>query len=1119
MNIRIKKRNGKLEDFDVEKVHQIVNWACEGINGVNFSDVEMNAELALYDKIPSTDIHQILIDSANDLISEEEPNYQYVAAKLLNFKIRKDVWGGHTPPRLYDHIKDLVKLDLYDSCIIKGMEESYSKDEINKLGEYIKHDRDYLFTYSGLQQMVDKYLLKNRNDGTLYETPQFAYMLIAMVLFMKYGDDRLQRVKDAYDYFSTFKINLPTPVMSGVRTKIRQFASCVLVDVGDSLDSITSSVSAVAKYTARRAGIGLNVGRIRPINSPIRGGEVIHTGLIPYLKVFESAVKATSQNGIRGGSATVNIPFWHYEIEDVLVLKNNGGTDDNRVRKLDYCIQFCKIFYERLIKDEDITLFSPAECEGLYDAFGHYEFNDLYLKYEKDNTLKFKKKIKARKLAELFARERLETGRIYVMNIDHCNQNGSWDADVKMTNLCVSGDQRVVSDRGLLTVEELYEQGGKLKLFDNKKIVDSSAMTKIEKNTHTFKITLSNGMTHTVTDYHKVLVRKNRHKNELIECKNLNIGDKVYIQTNKGLFGNKSMIEEAFLLGLYQSDGTQHKDRIMIDIWEYDFDLENLIQDCFDNIHYRYGCDKVLVNNQYSTNICYKNIKPAKFSECKTVNHIRKRRLCSKTLKKSLNFEKGYVPQWIWESDEATHWSYLKGLLYADGSATLSNNVINISYMDTNYEFLQELQILCNNLGLNSKIYLGRDTGSYLLPDGKGGQKYYECKTTYRLVISNKEDALEIEKHTGFLSRKNINLDDRKYRKNTKKCYDVINIEYVGKQDVYCVTVYSDEHLWVCNGFITSNCVEITHPTKPLEHIDDEEAEIGICILSAINMLEINNDTELQKACEIVIRLLNALIDYQDYPILAGQTFTLNRRSLGVGITNLAGFLAKNKLSYYSQETLEILDEYMEKLQYYLLDASCQMAEESGACPKFNETKYARGLMPYDWANENARQLVKRKPSMDWDGLAKRIQEFGLKNSTVSAIMPCESSSVIQNSTNGIEPVRRLLTYKKAKNGMLKQLVPAFHKNRKYYDLAFNFQTNKELLNIVATLQKWVDMSISTNNYYNYTHYEGGSIPLSVLIKDLVYAYKVGVKTLYYANSPDGDIDATSGCDGGGCSI
>ena len=748
MNIRVKKRNGKLEDFNVEKIHQVVSWACEDINGVSFSDIEMNAELALYDKIPTTQIHEILINSANDLISEEEPNYQFVAAKLLNFKLRKDVWGGHTPPRLYDHIKECIRLDLYDSSILKS-DHSYSKDEINKLGEYIKHDRDYIYTYSGLQQMVDKYLIKNRNTGILYETPQFAYMLIAMVLFMNYKENRIERVKQAYDYFSTFKINLPTPVMAGVRTKIRQFASCVLVDVGDSLDSITSSLSSVAKYTARRAGIGLNIGRIRPINSPIRGGEVIHTGVIPYLKLFESAVKATSQNGIRGGSATVNIPFWHFEIEDVIVLKNNGGTDDNRVRKLDYCIQFSKVFYERLIKDEDITLLSPAECEGLYDAFGHENFDELYIKYEQDPKLQFKKKIKARKLAELFARERLETGRIYVMNIDHCNQNGSWDADVKMTNLCV----------------------------------------------------------------------------------------------------------------------------------------------------------------------------------------------------------------------------------------------------------------------------------------------------------------------------------------------------------------------------------EILHTTKPLNHIDDPDAEIGICILSALNLLEIDNDHELKESCDIIVRLLNALIDYQDYPILAGETFTKNRRSLGVGITNLAGFLAKNKLSYYSDDTLEVLDELMEKIQYYLLESSCKMAEESGSCPKFNETKYSRGLCPYDWANENAKTLVKRKPSMDWDGLKEKISKFGLKNSTLTAIMPCESSSVIQNSTNGIEPVRRLLTYKKAKNGMLKQLVPSFHKHRKYYDLAWDFQNNTNLLKIIATLQKWIDMSISANTYYNYKHYDGGSIPLSVIIKDLVHAYKMGIKTLYYANSPDGDVDATNSCSGGGCSI
>ena len=747
MQIKVKKRNGRLEEFNVEKIHKVASFAVDGISGVSLSDMEMNAELSLYDNMPCHEIHEVLIESAKDLISEECPNYQYVAARLLSYKLRKDIWGGLCPPKLMDHIKSCVSANLYDPIVF----DYYNKYEINKLGEYINHDFDTMFTYSGLQQMADKYLLKNRNTGEIYETPQFAYMLIAMFLFMKETKDRIKKVKEAYEYFAKFKINLPTPIMAGVRTRIKQFASCVLVDVGDSLDSITSSVSAVSNYTARRAGIGINFGRVRPINSPIRGGEVVHTGVIPYLKMFEAAVKATSQNGIRGGGATVNFPFWHYEIEDVIVLKNNAGTDDNRARKLDYCIQFSKIFYERLLLDQDITLFSPHETQDMYDAFGHDEFDELYMKYEKDESLLFRKKIKARKLAELLARERLETGRIYVMNIDHVNNAGSWDVDVKMTNLCV----------------------------------------------------------------------------------------------------------------------------------------------------------------------------------------------------------------------------------------------------------------------------------------------------------------------------------------------------------------------------------EVTTPTKPLESMEDEEAEIGICILSAINLLEISSDADLKKSCDIAVRLLNALIDYQDYPVKAGETFTKGRRSLGIGVTNLAGFLAKNKLSYHDPKSLEVIDQWMEKIQYYLLDSSCKLSEETEPCPKFADTKYSKGLLPIDWYNKNVDNLINRELTMPWEELRERIKKHGLKNSTLSAIMPCESSSVIQNSTNGIEPVRRLLSYKKAKNGTLKQLVPNFHKHRKYYDMAFDFIDNKPLINIISVMQKWVDMSISANNYYNYSHYDDGSIPLSIIIKDLIYAYKYGVKTLYYSNSPDGDSDATSNssCEGGGCSV
>ena len=742
--MQVTKRDGSKEDFLVEKIHKVVSWAVKGINGVSLSDVEMNANLSLYDGISSSEIHQILIKSANDLISTSTPNYQYVAARLLNMQLRKEVWGcGNEPADFLMFIRKNIDNGVYDPVV----EKKWTEAQIDALGKYINHSRDDQFTYAGLQQLIDKYLVKNRSTGVIYETPQFAYMMIAMCLF-----DDINEVKQAYDCYSTFKINLPTPIMAGVRTNIRQFASCVLVDVDDNLDAIFSSIHAVGKYTARRAGIGLNIGRMRPINSPIRGGEVIHTGLIPYLKNFESAVKSTSQNGLRGGSATVHVPFWHYEIEDILVLKNNAGTDDNRVRKLDYSVQFCKLFYDRLVANEDITLFSPHEAKGLYEAFGDNEkFEELYLKYENKRSLKFKKKIPARQLAQIFARERLETGRIYSMNIDSANAHGSWSVPCYMSNLCQ----------------------------------------------------------------------------------------------------------------------------------------------------------------------------------------------------------------------------------------------------------------------------------------------------------------------------------------------------------------------------------EIIHPTKPINSIDDPEGEIGICILSALNLLELTNEKDIEDACRIAVRTLDAVIDYQDYPVLAGETFTKGRRSLGIGVTNLAGFLAKNKLMYEDRGALELVHEMMEQIQWNLINASCELAEEKGACPKFNETKYSQGLLPIDWYKKTVDELIKPSYNMDWEGLRERVKKHGLRHSTLSAIMPCESSSVIQNSTNGIEPVRSLLISKKAKNGVLKQLVPNYHMRKNYYSMAWNMMENHSFLNIAAVIQKFTDMSMSTNLYYNYAHWDDGNIPLSVIIKDQIYGYKYGLKNFYYCNTPDGDGDTEKdmGCDSGACAI
>jgi len=742
--MQVTKRSGEKEDFSVEKIHKVVEWATKGINGVSLSDIEMNANLSLYDGITTDDIHNILIKSTNDLISTSAPNYQYVASQLLNMQLRKNVWGsGDTPTNFLIFLQRNIDNGIYDPEML----EKWTDEDVDNLGKYLNHSRDDQFTYAGLQQLIDKYLVKNRSTGEIYETPQFAYMCIAMCLF-----DTLEEVKSAYDAYSLFKINLPTPIMAGVRTTIRQFASCVLVDIDDNLDSIFGSLHAVGRYTAKRAGIGLNIGRMRPINSPIRGGEVIHTGLIPYLKNFESCVKSTSQNGLRGGSATVHVPFWHYEAEDVMVLKNNAGTDDNRVRKLDYSIQFCRLFYDRLIKNEDITLFSPHEAKGLYEAFVNNEkFEELYLKYEGSRSLKFKKKISARKFIEIFARERLETGRIYSMNIDNVNEHGSWDVPVYMSNLCQ----------------------------------------------------------------------------------------------------------------------------------------------------------------------------------------------------------------------------------------------------------------------------------------------------------------------------------------------------------------------------------EILHPTKPIKGIDDPDGEIGICVLAALNLLELNSEKDIQNSCRIAVRTLDSVIDYQDYPVVAGENFTKNRRSLGIGITNLAGFLAKNKLKFGEPEALSLIHETMEQIQWNLLNASCELAEEKGKCPKFDETKYSKGLLPTDWYKKTVDEVVKPVYNMDWEDLRERIAKFGLRHSTLSAGMPCESSSVIQNSTNSFEPVRSLLTRKKAKNGVLKQIVPNYHMRKNYYTLAWEMESNKAVLDTAAVLQKFTDMGLSTNTYYNYSHYSDGNIPLSTIVKDQIYAYKMGLKNCYYANTPDGDGDTEKdmNCESGACAI
>ena len=432
--IYIVKRDGAKEPININKIHKVVEHACEGLAGVSSSQIEMNANLQFYDGMTSGEIQEVLVRSANDLISLDAPNYQYAAARLLAYGLYKQVFGEFLAIPFKEIIQKNIDRGLYDPAIF----ESYTDEEIASLDSYIKHKRDENFTYAGMRQVVDKYLVQDRSSGELFETPQFMYMMIAATLFANYpAETRMHYVRRYYDATSLFKVNIPTPVMAGVRTPVRQFASCVLVDSDDTLDSIFASDMSIGRYTAQRAGIGINAGRIRGVNARIRGGEVAHTGIVPFLKKFEATVRCCTQNGVRGGSATTHFPFWHQEIEDILVLKNNKGTEDNRVRKLDYSIQLNKTMYERLLSGGDITLFSPHDVPGLYEAyFGDADkFKELYEKYERATSIK-KRSIPAMELFSALIKERAETGRIYIMNVDHCNTHSSFKDKVYMSNLC-----------------------------------------------------------------------------------------------------------------------------------------------------------------------------------------------------------------------------------------------------------------------------------------------------------------------------------------------------------------------------------------------------------------------------------------------------------------------------------------------------------------------------------------------------------------------------------------------------------------------------------------------------------------------------------------------------------
>ncbi|GAA0344579.1 ribonucleoside-diphosphate reductase subunit alpha [Bowmanella denitrificans] len=734
----VTKRSGEKEPIDLDKIHKVITWAAKGLNNVSVSQVEIKAHIQFYDGIKTSDIHETLIKSAADLISKDSPDYQYLAARLAIFHLRKKAYGQFEPPTLYSHVARMVDMGKYDKHLL----EDYSQAEFEQMDAYLDHWRDMDFSYAAVKQLEGKYLVQNRVTGEIYESAQFLYMLVAACLFANYPKQtRMDYIQRFYDAVSKFKISLPTPIMSGVRTPTRQFSSCVLIECGDSLDSINATASAIVKYVSQRAGIGINAGRIRALGSPIRGGEAFHTGCLPFYKYFQTAVKSCSQGGVRGGAATLFYPLWHLEVESLLVLKNNRGVEENRVRHLDYGVQFNKLMYQRLIKDEHITLFSPSDVPGLYDAFfaDQDKFEALYTQYEQDPAIR-KKQIKAIELFSLFMQERASTGRIYLQNVDHCNTHSPFDpavAPVRQSNLCL----------------------------------------------------------------------------------------------------------------------------------------------------------------------------------------------------------------------------------------------------------------------------------------------------------------------------------------------------------------------------------EIALPTKPLEHVNDENGEIALCTLSAFNLGAIENLDELGELSDLAVRALDSLLDYQDYPVPAAYNATMGRRTLGVGVINFAYYLAKHGVRYSDGSANGLVHRAFEAIQYYLLKASVGLAKEKGACPKFNETTYAKGILPIDSYKKDLDAVCNEPLQYDWEALRADIKEFGLRNSTLSALMPSETSSQISNATNGIEPPRGHISVKSSKDGVLKQVVPEYERLREQYELLWDIPSNDGYLQLVAIMQKFVDQTISANTSYDPGKYEGGKVPMKLLLKDLLTAYKLGVKTLYYHNTRDGAAD------------
>jgi ribonucleoside-diphosphate reductase alpha chain len=1067
--IQIKKRNGEFEKFDAEKINKVIQWACEDIKDVNPSDVAMNAKFSIENKTSSSSIQEILIRSANDMISLDTPNYQYVAGRLRVYALRKEVWGTNEPPRLYDHLRK--HRSLYDDSLLS----SYSESEIHKIGKMVKHDRDFSFAYAGIQQMCDKYLIKDRSTGQIYETPQFAFVLVPMVLFKNYPN-RLDMIKKTYDYISQFKINLPTPILAGVRTKLKNYSSCVLISIDDTLNSIFSSCHIVGQYVADRSGIGLDMGAIRAANSPIRNGEVRHTGIRPFAKLLESSVNSTSQGGIRKGSATVNFPFFHPEIQEILTYKNNKGADEKKVRFMDYCIQISGLLYDRLQQKKNITLMSYHEHPEVYKAFGLPTFNAIYEAAEKKGG-KFSKTISAVELMDQLAKERLETGRIYTMHIDHANSHGTFKERVTTSNLCVAPETQLLTKNGYVDISSVVDS---LQFVWNGKEWSGAIVKKTGEDQKLVTVSLSNGMNLDCTLYHKWYTVDN-YRDQAVgktvekRTHELKVGDRLCKFDLPVVDGNEEF-KYPYTHGLFCADGTYEKNGSRISL---------------------YGEKKKLVD--------FLDIKTNRGEDS------------SGRINVVLYDDIGRKFSTPINSSIETKMLWLAGLMDGDGTVCINGDNQSLQIKSVEKNFLREVQLLLQTVGVESKIATLHESGEYLMPDGKGGYKIYNCRSAYRLTISSV--GLFQLSSLGFKTNRLV-FSERLPQRNASQFVTIESINDNGRyDDTYCVNELN-RHMAVFNGILTGNCQEITHPIVPVQSLDDANGLIGICVLSAVNLLTTKDD-EFEDVCYIICRILHEVIDQQEYRFPAAERFCKGYRSIGVGVSNYAAYLASKKIKMNEEVAVQETADIFEKLSYYMISASCKIAEETGTTfPYYDKTKWSDGILPCDTAVPLS--FLSDKPKLDWEALRARVKQYGMVNGTVLAQMPVESSSVPHNSTNGIDNIREFLTTKKSGSGNIKMLPPNWPKNKSYYVTAFEMSDQLQHLRLYAAMQRYICMSISANLYMDYANYPDGKIPRSEIVKQMMYAHRVGVKNLYYLVTPDGSDDQTmeeSGCSGGACAI